>query len=122
MSSPVVAQAPYPFLEAVEDTNLAVNRSGCAAVSVAVESDCLDKVLVTVLENGLKAGAIVNQGGIGKKCGCFRHGGRRLWRGEVKNTVQIQIQDRRLRFIGTLDGGAKVTSRRWLSIRSRYQP
>lgn len=48
MGGPVVAKAPYAVLVSVEDANLAVHRAGRAAISVGVECDSLDNVMIAM--------------------------------------------------------------------------
>jgi hypothetical protein len=59
MGAPRVAQSPCAVLVAVEDADLAVDGPCRAAVAVAVESDGLYEILVAVLDDRLKARAVV---------------------------------------------------------------
>ena len=59
MCSPIVAVAPDAVFVAVEDADLAVDRSRRAPVTVGVEGDGLHQVLVPVADE-VKVGALIN--------------------------------------------------------------
>lgn len=56
---PVVAVPPHAVLVSVKDSNLAVYGSRRAPVAVCVESDCLDEVLVAMIDDGFKSQSLV---------------------------------------------------------------
>ena len=60
---------------AVEDADLAIDRPRRASVAVAIEGNGLHEVLVAVLDDGLKARAVVSCWRICQKRSRFRHGG-----------------------------------------------
>ena len=59
VGGPVVAVPPYAVLVSVEHSNLAVYRTRRASVAVCVECDCLDEVLVAMVDDGLKSQSLV---------------------------------------------------------------
>lgn len=61
MGGPGIAHAPCPVLVAIEYSNLAVDGAGRASVAVRVEGNCLDEVLVAVLQVEFKRLLLVNR-------------------------------------------------------------
>lgn len=60
---------------AVEDADLAIDRSRRASVAVAIEGNSLHEILVAVLDDGFKAWAVVNCWWVCQKRSRFGHGG-----------------------------------------------
>lgn len=59
---PGVAEAPRAVLVPVENADLAIYRSSGAAVAVRVEGDCLDEVLVAMLQREVEGLLLVDRG------------------------------------------------------------
>ena len=77
MSTPVIAQSPAAVLVSVEDADLAVDGARRAAVAMAIEGNCLDKVLVAVLEDVFEPEMVVDHRRVVQKGRRFGHFGQK---------------------------------------------
>lgn len=67
MGSPGITEPPDGISMAVEDPDLAIHGACGASVTVAVERDSLDQVLVAVLHDEIKVGSLLHDGRLSKR-------------------------------------------------------